>query len=75
MTKVLKQKYLEEWSSLGDKKSVGKLDKYTKLKCNFGIEKYLNTENFAYRRDVTRLRISSQKLNIEVGRYAKNRQG
>ena len=50
---------------------MGKLDTYTKIKCNFRIEKYLNTEIFAYRRDVTRLRISSHRLNIEVGRYAK----
>ena len=48
MTKILRQKYLEEWYSLKVKKAVGKLDTYNKIKSNFGIE------NFAYRRDVTR---------------------
>ena len=33
---------------------------------------YLNTVNFAYRRDVARLQISSHKLYIEVSRYTKN---
>ena len=33
---------------------------------------YLNTVNFAYKRDVARLQISSHKLFIEVSRYTKN---
>ena len=65
------QKYLEEWYSLRKQCSVGKLDTYTKIKCNFGFEKYLNSENFALRRDITRFRISSHRLNIEIGRYAR----
>ena len=45
-----------------EKKIIGRLDTYTKIKCNFGIEKY----------DVTRLRILTHGLNIEFGRYIKN---
>ena len=71
LAKVLKQKYLEEWYYLKQKDSVEKLDTYTKTKCNFGFEKYLVTQNFPYRRDITRLRISSHRWNIEIGRYAK----
>ena len=71
LSKALKQKYLEEWYSLRKQCSVGKLDTYTKIKCNFGFEKYLNSENFALRRDITRFRISSHRLNIEIGRYAR----
>ena len=71
ITKALKQKYLEEWYSLREKISIGNLDTYMKIKCNICIEEYLNTVNFAYRRDVVRLQISSYRLNIEVGRYTK----
>ena len=71
LSKALKQKYLEEWYSLRKQCSVGKLDTYTKIKCNFGFENYLNSENFALRRDITRFRISSHRLNIEIGRYAR----
>ena len=51
--------------------SVGKLDIYTKIKNNYGFEKYLNSLSFPYRRDITRLRISAHRLNIEIGRYAR----
>ena len=50
--------------------SVGKLDLYTNVKIIFGCEKYLNHLSFPYRRAITRLRISSRKLNIEIG-YAR----
>ena len=40
LAKVLKQNYLEEWYSLKQKYSVGKLDTCTKIKCNFGFEKF-----------------------------------
>ena len=36
-----------------------------------GFEKYLNHLSFPYRRDITRLCMSSHKLNIEIGRYAR----
>ena len=63
LAKVLKQKYLEEWYSLKQKYLVGKLDTYTKIKCNFGFEKYLNTQDFPHRRGITRLRISAHRLD------------
>ena len=74
LSNALKQKYLEKWYSLRKQCSVGKLDTYIKIECNFGFEKYLNSENFAFRRDITRFRISSHRLktlNIETGRYAR----
>ena len=74
-TKVRKQKYLEEWSSLRENFSIWKQATYTKIKCNFGIEKYLNTVNCAYRRDVARLWILSHRLYIEDGRYTKKKTG
>ena len=43
--------------------SVGKLDTSTKIKNNFGFEKYLNTSLVCV--------ISSHRLSIEVGRYAR----
>ena len=49
--------------------SNGKLDTYTRIKNNFGFEKYLSSLYFTYRKDLTRLRISSHRLSIEIGRY------
>ena len=71
LTKTLKAKYMNEWHAKKQECSVGKLDNYTKVKSNFGFEKYLSLLHFPFRRDITRLRISSHKLNIETGRYAR----
>ena len=71
LSKVLKEKCLSEWHSIRQTYTVGKLDSYTKIKYNFGFEKYLSTLSFPYRRDLTRLRISSHRLSIEAGRYAR----
>ena len=50
----------------------GKLTTYFKLKQNFGFEGYLlHTTNFEYRRLMCKLRISANKLNIEVWRCNK----
>ena len=62
---------MNEWHAKKQECSVGNLDNYTKVKSNFGIEKYLSLLHFPFRRDITRLRISSHKLNIETGRYAR----
>ena len=70
-SKVLKEKCLSEWHSIRQTYTVGKLDSYTKIKYNFGFEKYWSTLSFPYRRDLTRLRISSHRLSIEAGRYAR----
>ena len=71
LSKLLKDKYLHEWYSTKQSLSVGKLDTYTRIKSNFGFEKYLNSLHFNYRKDLTRLRISSHRLSIEIGRYAR----
>ena len=62
---------MNEWHAKKQECSVGKLDNYTKVKSSFGFKKYLSLLNFPFRRDITRLRISSHKLNIETGRYAR----
>ena len=49
---------------------MGKFDLYTNVKSTFSFEKYLKHLSFPYRRYITRLRISSHKLNIEIGIYA-----
>ena len=71
LSKILKEKYLNEWYSAKQAYSVGKLDTYTKIKNHFCLEKYLNSLSFPYRRDITRLRISSHSLSIEIERYAR----
>ena len=71
LSKILKEKYLNEWYSAKQAYSVGKLDTYTKIKNHVGFEKYLNSLSFPFRRDITRLRISSHRFSIEIGRYAR----
>ena len=46
LSKLLKDKYLHEWSSAKQSLSVGKLDTYTRIKSNFGLEKYLSSLHF-----------------------------
>ncbi len=47
-----------------------KLRTYQTFKGNFEYEKYLDLQvNFAFRKNITKLRISSHKLEIETGRY------
>ena len=62
LIKALKNKYLNEWHSRKQICLVGKLDLYTNVKSIYGFEKYLNHLSFSYRKDITRLRISSHKL-------------
>ena len=72
MTKVLQQKIFRRMVlSRGEKHFHWGTGHIHEIKRNFGIEKYLNTLSFAYRRDVAILRISSHRINIEVGRYTK----
>ena len=48
-----------------------KLRTYYKFKREFEYEKYLDTESdFFKRRNITKFRISSHRLEIEIGRYA-----
>lgn len=70
LSKLLKNKYLHEWYSTKESLAIGKLDTYTRIKNSFGFEKYLSSLHFTHRKDLTRLRISSHRLNIETGRYA-----
>ena len=71
LPKLLKDKYLHEWYSAKQSLSVGKLDTYTRIKSNFGFEKYFSSLHFNNKKDLTRLRISSHRLSIEIGRYAR----
>ena len=48
----------------------GKLRCYLLFKCNFGFENYLSiVRSFEHRKNITKLRTSAHKLQIEVGRY------
>jgi hypothetical protein len=52
------------------KHSEGKLCSYSKFKTYFGLEKYVCIlKSFEQRRNFTRFRISSDRLQIERGRY------
>ena len=68
--KYIKIKKCEHWYHDREKLKDGKLSTYLKLKSNVGFEPYLQiVENLDYRRSITRIRISSHKLQIESGRY------
>ena len=50
-----------------------KLRTYYTFKKNFNYEKYLDLQgNFALRRNISKIRTSSHRLEIEAGRYSKN---
>ena len=66
---ILKRKYLSDWINKREMYCNGKLDVYTKLKNNFGLEKYLLLLPFEQRRKLSKLRTSSHKLQVERGRY------
>ena len=48
-----------------------KLDFYNTLKTIFKQEKYLDISEPSHKRSLTKLRASSHRLNIEIGRYGK----
>jgi hypothetical protein len=67
--------FLNHYLSQNGKKQINqfsdsKLKIYNICKNNFGLEKYLTiVNNFELRRSFTKLRISSHRLQIELGRY------
>ena len=63
----LNARFVNNWHHALENSS--KLDFYRKCKQNFAREKYLQIENFTHRREITRLRISAHKLNVEQDRY------
>ena len=54
-----------------NEKGEGKLLFYAKLKQQFKQEKYLNLTNIKHRNAIWDIRMSTQKLQIETGRYNK----
>ena len=67
---LLRNKYEDNW---GKKRTTfqnnSKLDLYITLKDSFGAEGYLDNPEFTIRKAITKLRISSHKFPIEIGRY------
>ena len=68
--KIIKDGYILWWEKNASVYSNGKLRCYLLFKCNFGFENYLSiVRSFEHRKNMTKLRISAHKLQIEVGRY------
>lgn len=70
----LQQLFINEWQKSRQEIISGgrcsKLDLYSKIKCNYKFEEYLNQlPNFQVRRAVTQLRISAHQFPVEKGRY------
>ena len=59
--KIIKSHYINEWRSLMETASNGKLTTYVTYKSNFGQEKYLSLLPFDYRRNLSKFRISGHK--------------
>ena len=71
VTASLKKVFSDSWKTVLDNSS--KLAFYNSVKMDFGWEPYLDSalvQNFNERRSTSRIRCSSHKLNIEVGRYS-----
>lgn len=70
LKKKIQIKYSAEWYKSQNKLKDGKLQTFLKIKNNFGFENYLQeTKKFEIRKAICKLRISSHKLMIEVGRH------
>ena len=68
--KSLKQNFKSKWFSYIN--SSPKLEFYREIKSNFIKEQYLDqVTNYTDRANITRLRISAHRLEIELGRYNK----
>jgi hypothetical protein len=68
--KILSEYYLKCWHSDWNLHSSKKLRCYCSFKTNFGFERYLShVKKFEHRKNITRLRISPHRLQIERGRY------
>ena len=62
--------FITEWKKQINQFSDSKLKLYNICKNNFGLEKYHTiVNNFELRRIFTKLRTSSHRLQIELGRY------
>ena len=68
--KILKGTYIKLWCENLNCFKDGKLRTYVKIKQQYGFENYLSIiKNFELRRCLSKFRISSHHLQIEVGRY------
>ena len=70
----LKSLYVDTWYNFRNNliNENGKLRTYVQIKSNFGFEKYLDLlKEQKKRRSITKFKISSHKLRIESGRYAR----
>ena len=68
--KILKSAYIKLWHDNFKDLRDGKLRTYAKIKSQYGFENYLNIiKKFELRRCLSRFRISSHRLQIEIGRY------
>ena len=66
----LQKRYRTFWENLIQNQS-GKLDTFKEIKQDFMYEKYLDFGAKQHQTELTKLRISNHKLNIETGRYKK----
>ena len=78
VVQTMKMNYEKYWvRQLGDtNSSEGRLYIYRHIKRNFMIEPYLKQlKSYACRKAMTSIRISANRLEIEIGRYANKTQG
>ena len=66
---ALKLHYIKSWEISRQLQNGGKLQTYITFKQNFGLENHLLLIPFEQRKNITKLRTSSHRLEIECGRY------
>lgn len=66
----LRDQYIQNWNV--SVRETSKLEYYCQFKTSFCFEKYLDViQNDSIRKQLSRFRLSSHSLEIEVGRYSK----
>lgn len=65
----IRDQYVQEWNS--EVNNMPKLELYSKYKVSFELESYIvKIKNESLRKTLSQFRLSSHKLEIEVGRYS-----
>ena len=67
----IEKMFLKYWENQIGNPDLARLRFYREIKDNFKKEKYLEIENFEYRRMIAKLRCSDHSLEIETGRHRK----
>ena len=63
------KQYFDYWKTELSRPGISRMEFYREIKREFGMEKYLNIENFDIRKGIAKIRCCSHSLEIEKGRH------